>query len=47
MIAGFRKGKFRGGPAQRTPPDPKQWHIVAPKAGTSDPLVHNRTFLSR
>ncbi len=38
MIEGFRKS-FRGGPAQRAPPDPKQWHLTSPKAGTSDPFV--------
>lgn len=38
MVEAFRK-PFRGGPAQRTPPDPKQWRIVAPNVGTSEPLV--------
>jgi hypothetical protein len=38
MVEGFRKS-FRGGPAQRTPPDPKQWRVTAPKAGTADPIV--------
>jgi hypothetical protein len=38
MVEGFRKN-FRGGPAERTPPDPKQWRVLAPKAGTSEPLV--------
>jgi len=38
MVEGFRKS-FKGGPAQRNPPDPKQWRVTAPKAGTSDPLV--------
>ena len=38
MVEGFRK-IFRGGPAERNPPDPKQWRITAPKAGTSDALV--------
>jgi hypothetical protein len=33
MVAGFRKS-FRGGPGERTPPDPNQWRISAPKAGT-------------
>jgi hypothetical protein len=33
MIAGFRKS-FRGGPSQRYPPDPKQWRIAAPTAGS-------------
>jgi hypothetical protein len=34
---GFRKA-FRGGPAERNPPDPKQWRITAPQAGTSQAL---------
>jgi hypothetical protein len=38
MTEGFRKS-FRGGPAQRTPPDPKQWRISAPKVGTLETLV--------
>jgi hypothetical protein len=38
MIEGARKA-FRGGPAERTPPDPKQWHVTAPKAGSSDALI--------
>jgi hypothetical protein len=38
MAEGFRKS-FMGGPAQRTPPDPKQWRIAAPQAGRSAPLV--------
>ncbi len=38
MVEGFRK-VFRGGPAIRNPPDPKQWRISAPKAGTSEALV--------
>ena len=38
MAEGFRKS-FTGGPAQRTPPDPKQWRIAAPKAGTPAALV--------
>lgn len=38
MVAGFRKS-FRGGPALRNPPDPKQWRVIAPKAGTSEALV--------
>lgn len=36
--ADYRK-EFRGGPAVRVPPDPKQWRITAPRAGTSAPLV--------
>jgi hypothetical protein len=38
MVEGFRKS-FRGGPAQRSSPDPKQWRITAPASGTSDALV--------
>jgi hypothetical protein len=38
MVQAFRK-TFRGGPAQRNPPDPKQWRITAPKTGTTDSLV--------
>ena len=38
LIAGFRKS-FRGGPAERSKPDPKQWRVTAPKAGTSGALV--------
>ena len=38
LVDGFRK-TFRGGPAVRLPPDPAQWKITAPHAGTSDPLI--------
>jgi len=38
MIEGFRKS-FRGGPSQRNPPDPRQWKVTAPKAGTTEPLI--------
>jgi len=38
MVDSFRK-TFRGGPEDRHPPDPKQWRITAPKAGTSGALV--------
>ena len=34
----FRKA-FRGGPADRTPPDPKTWRVSAPAAGSSVDLV--------
>lgn len=34
----FRR-TFRGGPADRTQVDPKQWIVTAPKAGTTDPLT--------
>jgi hypothetical protein len=38
LLEGFRKA-FRGGPADRTPPDPKTWQLGAPKAATSEALV--------
>jgi hypothetical protein len=38
MTAEFRK-PFRGGPSERHPPDPAQWKVAAPMAGTSDPVV--------
>jgi len=38
MVGSFRKA-FRGGPAIRVPPDPKQWRVTPPAAGTSAPLV--------
>lgn len=38
LADGYRK-EFRGGPAVRVPPDPKQWRLTAPKAGTSSPFV--------
>jgi hypothetical protein len=38
MVEGFRK-TFRGGPALRTAPDPKQWHLTAPSRGSSAALV--------
>ncbi len=38
MTEGFRK-PFRGGPAERSKPDPKQWHITAPKPGTAGVLM--------
>ena len=34
----FRKA-FRGGPVDRTPPDPKEWRVTAPRAGTSEALT--------
>jgi hypothetical protein len=34
----YRKD-FRGGAAVRVPPDPKQWRVTPPRAGTSAPLV--------
>jgi hypothetical protein len=38
MTGEFRK-EFRGGPSQRHPPDPAQWKVVAPMAGTSVPVM--------
>ena len=38
MLEGFRKA-FRGGPADRNPPNPKQWKITAPAVGTSEPIT--------
>jgi hypothetical protein len=38
LVAEFRKS-FRGGPALRTPPDPQAWRIVAPSAGSRQPLT--------
>ncbi|MGD1068506.1 MAG: Ig-like domain-containing protein [Bryobacteraceae bacterium] len=38
MIEGFRK-TFRGGPAERVPPDPKGWRITPPRAGASGLLT--------
>jgi hypothetical protein len=38
LVEGFRKS-FRAGPADRTPPDPKQWRVTPPRAGTTDALV--------
>jgi hypothetical protein len=38
MVASFRK-PFRGGPAIRVPPSPKEWRITSPASGTSTPLV--------
>ena len=38
LTEGFRK-PFRVGPADRTPPDPKNWLLSAPQAGTSGPLI--------
>ncbi len=42
MVEGFRKS-FRGGPAERNPPNPKQWRVTAPQAGTSQALILNFT----
>ena len=38
LMEGVRKS-FRGGPADRTPPDPSQWRIAAPQAGSRGALV--------
>lgn len=38
LVEGFEKA-FRGGPADRVPPEPRTWRVTAPKRGTIDPLV--------
>jgi hypothetical protein len=38
MVEGYRKS-FTGGAAERTPPDPAQWKITPPKAGSAAPLL--------
>jgi hypothetical protein len=38
LVEGYRKA-FRGGPAVRMPPDPKQWTVTPPHAGSIDPLI--------
>jgi hypothetical protein len=38
LVSGFTKSII-GGPALRTPPDPRQWHLSAPRAGTTGALV--------
>jgi hypothetical protein len=38
MTGEFRK-EFRGGPSERHPPEPAQWKVIAPAAGTSDPVA--------
>jgi hypothetical protein len=38
MVEGYRKS-YRGGPALRTPPDPRHWHIAQPMAGTAGALI--------
>jgi hypothetical protein len=38
LVEGFAK-PFRGGPSDRVPPEPKNWRVTAPRAGTTDPLV--------
>jgi hypothetical protein len=38
MIEGFRK-PFRGGPGERSKPDPKQWHLAAPQPGGAAALA--------
>jgi hypothetical protein len=52
LVAGARK-EFRGGSAERNPPDPKQWKVSAPKSGTADavsidfPTAMNYPLLQR
>lgn len=38
MVEGFRKS-FHGGPAQRNPPDPKQWRLTPPAAGSRNAVA--------
>jgi len=38
LVEGYRR-TFRGGPAVRIPPDPKQWTVTPPHPGSGDPLV--------
>jgi hypothetical protein len=38
LVTGFRKS-YRGGPAERNPPDPKEWRVTAPHASTLEALV--------
>jgi hypothetical protein len=38
LVESFRKS-FRGGPAERNPPDPRQWRVTAPQTGTLSALV--------
>lgn len=38
LVEGFEK-PFTGGPSYRVFPDPAKWHITAPTAGTTDPLI--------
>jgi hypothetical protein len=40
LIEGFKKS-FRAGPPDRTPPDPGQWRVTPPRAGSTDALVVN------
>jgi hypothetical protein len=38
MVEGFRKA-FRGGPGERSKPDPKQWRLTPPRAGSPGVLT--------
>ena len=38
LAAGFRK-EFRAAAADRIPPDPKKWSVIAPRSGSADPLL--------
>lgn len=38
MVEAFRKS-FKGGPSLRHAPDPAQWKVAAPKAGTPEPVT--------
>jgi hypothetical protein len=38
LVAGFRKS-YRGGAAERVPPDPREWRVITPPAGSLSPLI--------
>ncbi len=38
LVSGFTK-PILGGPALRAPPQPRQWRLIAPRAGTTEALV--------
>ena len=38
LVEEYRKN-FRVAPADRTPPDPANWRVTAPRAGSTEPLV--------
>jgi hypothetical protein len=38
LVERFEKS-FRGGPSDRVPPEPRNWRVTSPKAGTTDPLA--------
>lgn len=38
LMENFEK-TFRGGPSDRVPPEPRNWRVTAPRAGTANPLI--------